>query len=283
MRAGQFSSILHFMKIVSSGRVLNSREFYEKKKRRRRIQFILLSVAFISIVSLFIYLSRQEQFLIVEVAVLGDNVIDKEEITRVAQSLLAGHYLWIVPRANVFIYPSRTIEHSLLKEFPRLKSVEVDLGESQKLLITVKERVPFALYCISDCFFLDEEGLIFAPAPSFSGGVYFTYIAEASLENPVGERIIPIEEFKKLSEFIKTLSVLDINPVGLEVSGDAYRLLLPSGGKILWRRDDDLILIYANLEAFLANDAIRAQSDFLGRILYLDLRTENKVFYKFNE
>lgn len=221
--------------------------------------------------------------MIVEVAVLGDNVIDKEEITRVAQSLLAGHYLWIVPRANVFIYPSRTIEHSLLKEFPRLKSVEVDLGESQKLLITVKERVPFALYCISDCFFLDEEGLIFAPAPSFSGGVYFTYIAEASLENPVGERIIPIEEFKKLSEFIKTLSVLDINPVGLEVSGDAYRLLLPSGGKILWRRDDDLILIYANLEAFLANDAIRAQSDFLGRILYLDLRTENKVFYKFNE
>jgi len=271
------------MKIVSSGRVLNSREFYEKKKRKRRIQFILLSVAFISGVSLFVYLSRQEQFLIVEVAVLGENVVDKEEITKATQHLLAGYYLWMVPRANAFIYPSRTIERSLLKEFPRLKSVEVDSGESQRLLVTVEERIPLALYCISECFFLDEEGLIFASAPFFSSGVYFIYTTEDSLENPVGERIVPIEEFKKLSEFIEALAVLNIYPIGLEISGGEYRLLLPTGGRILWRRDDDLTLIYANLEAFLADNVIRTQSDFLDKVLYLDLRTENKVFYKFKE
>jgi len=273
------------MKIVSSGRVLNSREFYEKKKRKRRIQIIFLSVAFISVVSLFVYFSRQEQFLIVEVAVLGENVVDKEEITKVTQRLLAGYYLWIIPRANVFIYPSRAIERSLLKEFPRLKSVEVDLGESQRLLVTVEERVPFALYCrsTSECFFLDEEGLIFALAPSFSSGVYFIYTTEDSLEDPVGERIVPIEEFEKLSEFIETLAVLNIYPVGFEASRGEYRLLLPTGGRVLWRRDGDLTLIYANLEAFLSNNAIRAQSDFLDKVLYLDLRTDNKVFYKFRE
>ena len=269
------------MKIVSSGRVLNSREFYEKKKRKRRIQIILLSVIFISLISLFVYLSRQEQFLVVEIAVLGENVVDKEEITKITQRLLAGYYLLIVPRANAFIYPSRTIERSLLKEFPRLKSVEVDLGESQKLLITVEERVPLALYCISECFFLDEEGLIFASAPSFSSGVYFIYTIEDSLKNPVGERVVPIEEFKKLSEFIEALSVLNIYPVGLEISRNEYRLLLPTGGKILWRRDGNLALIYSNLEAFLTNDSIRAQSDFLDKISLLDLTTKNKIRWSF--
>jgi len=271
------------MKIVSSGRVLNSREFYEKKKKKRRIQIILLSVIFISLISLFVYLSRQEQFLIVEVAVLGENVVDKEEITKVTQRLLAGHYLWMLPRANAFIYPSRTIERSLLKEFPRLKSVEVDLGESQRLLVTVEERVPFALYCISECFFLDEEGLIFASAPSFSSGVYFVYVTEDPVPNPVGKRFMTIEEFESLSRFRETLTMLGIESSALEVGESEYRLSIFDKGQILWRRESNPAIVLSNLEAFLSADAIRTQSDFLDKVLYLDLRTENKVFYKFKE
>ena len=271
------------MKIVSSGRGLNSREFYEKKKRKRRIRVVLLSVAFISVVSLFVYFFRQEQFLIVEVVLLGENVVDKEKIGQTAKRLLDGYHLWVIPRANTLFYPRRVTKQSLIEGFPRLKSVDLDLDEQQRLLITVNERIPFALYCrsTSECFFLDEEGFIFANAPSFSSGVYFIYTTEDSLENPVGERIVPIEEFEKLSEFIETLTVLNIYPVGLEVSRGEYRLLLPTGGKILWRRDTDLTLIYANLEAFLANDSIRAQSDFLDKISLLDLTTKNKIRWSF--
>ena len=271
------------MKIVSSGKVLNSREFYEKKKRRKRIQLVLLSIGFLAILFSLVYLSRQERFLIIEVVILGENVIDKEEITQTARRLLAGYYLWIIPRANTLIYPRHTIRQGLIEEFPRLKSVNLNLGERQKLLITVEERAPFALYCISDCFFLDEEGLIFAPAPSFSSGVYFIYTTQDPIENSVGQRFLAVEEFKLLSKFLETLAALNIEPSTLEVGGSEYRLSLSNDGQIIWRRDSDLVLVRSNLEAFLSDNSIQAQKNFLDRIFYLDLRTANKVFYKFRD
>lgn len=271
------------MKIVSSGRVLNSREFYEKKKKKRRIQLILLSIGFLAVFASLIYLSRREQFLVVEVAILGENVVDKEEIVQATRRLLAGYYLWVIPRANSFIYPRRTIERSLLEEFPRLKSLDLNLDEQHKLLITVEERKPFALYCanISDCFFLDEEGFIFALAPSFSSGVYFIYVTEDPVLNPIGKRFMTIEEFESLSRFKETLTMLSIEFSALEVGDSEYRLSIFDSGQIIWRRDSDLVLIESNLEAFLSDNSIRVQENFLERILYLDLRTENKVFYKF--
>lgn len=273
------------MKIVSSGRVLNSREFYEKKKRRRRIQLILLSVGFLSILSSLVYLSRQERFLIVEIAVSGENVIDREEIARAARHLLDDYYLWVIPRANAFIYPRRAVKRSLIAEFPRLKSLDLNLDGQHKLFITVEERKPFALYCanISDCFFLDEEGFIFANAPSFSSGVYFVYVTEDPVLNPIGKRFITIEEFKSLSRFKEALAVLSIEPSALEVGDSEYRLSIFDSGQIIWRRESNLALIESNLEAFLSDNSIRAQENFLERILYLDLRTENKVFYKFRD
>ena len=271
------------MKIVSSCRVLNSREFYEKKKRRRRIQLMLLSIGFLSILSSLAYLSRQERFLIIEVTIQGENVIDKEEIAQTAKGLLDGYYLWIIPRANALIYPRRAIKQSLIEEFPRLKSVNLNLGERQKLLITVEERAPFALYCISECFFLDEEGFIFVPAPSFSSGVYLIYTTQNPVENPVGRRFLTVEEFKSLSKFLETLAALGTRPSTLEVGDSEYHLSLSNDGQIIWLRDSDLALVRSNLEAFLSADAIRAQDNFFDKILYLDLRTENKVFYKFKE
>ncbi|MDO8728391.1 MAG: hypothetical protein Q7K26_00700 [bacterium] len=275
------------MRIISSGKVLNSREFYQKKTRKRRIQLIFLLIGFLSILSAFIYFSRQEQFLITEVEVQGENIVDKEEMAQTARHLLSGYFFWVIPRANTFLYPRRSIKNSLINEFPRLKSVDLNLSERQKLIITIEERVPFALYCAdtlnSKCFFLDEEGFIFASAPSFSSGVYFVYITKDTIENPIGKRLVTIEEFNVLSKFIKNLLALNIQSLELEVDDDEYSLYLLNNGKIIWRKNSDLTLIYSNLEAFLSDKTIQAQSDFFDRILYLDLRIENKVFYKFKE
>ena len=275
------------MKIVSSGKVLNSREFYNKKIKKRRFQLILISIGFLSILFALVYFSRQERFLITTVTVMGENMVDKEEITQIAQNLLAGYYLWVIPRANTLIYPRYTIERNLLEQSPRLKSVDLNLDKDRKLLITVVERVPFALYCVgnlnNECFFLDEEGFIFAHAPSFSSGVYFVYRTKDLIENPIGKRFITIEEFRSLSKFLETFFVLGIQLLALEIGDDEYRLSLLNNGQIIWRRNSDFTFIHSNLEAFLSDDSIQAQGDFLDKILYLDLRIENKVFYKFKD
>lgn len=277
------------MKIVSSGKVLNSSAFYRKKKKRQRLQFILLTIGFLLILASFVYFSRQERFLITEVVVMGEGVADQEEIVRTTERLLAGYYLWIIPRAGELIYPRHAIEESLIREFPRLKSVDLGLAESKTLRIGVEERLPAALYCAdtlnpgntSECYFLDEDGFIFAPAPSFSGVVYFVYAAEAPIEDPIGKEFVASEEFRVLAKFIEDLATLNLRSVALELGKSGYRLLLSTGGEIRWRRDSDLALIRSNLESFLSDASIRARSDFFDKILYLDLGTENKVFYRF--
>ncbi|OHA88870.1 MAG: hypothetical protein A3C70_01635 [Candidatus Zambryskibacteria bacterium RIFCSPHIGHO2_02_FULL_43_14] len=282
------------MKIVSSGRVLNSREFYEKKKRKKRIKLTLLFLGFISLLVLSIYFFRQERFLIVEVIISEESVVDREEIISRVKNLLTGYYLWFIPRANTFIYPRHVIEENLLAEFPKFKSVELSVS-NRALSISVDERIPFALYCLETynptatslsaqagkCFFLDEEGLIFTSAPSFSGDVYFVYTTQDLIKNPLGQRLATIEDFRQLLKFIETLTTLNIHSVALEIMDGEYRLILINGGEIIWRRDGNLSLVRSNLEAFLSNDSIKAQVNFLDKILFLDLRIDNKVFYKF--
>lgn len=270
------------MRIISSGKTLNSAAFYRKKQKRRRILLTLIFVGLVAIIFLFVYFSRQERFLISGITITGENIVGREEMTQTVQHLLDGYYLWVIPRANAFIYPRRTIKQSLSEKFPRLKSIELNLETLQTLIIAVEERIPFALYCIADeCFFIDEDGLIFAPAPAFSDGVYFVYSTGEPIDNPIGKQLIPVEEFGSLLKFMKILPTLNIQPVAMQITADDYVLSLSNGGQLIWRRESDPILLQSNLEAFLSDKSVRNRADFFDKILYLDLRTGNKVFYKF--
>jgi len=279
------------MKIISSGKVLNSPGFYKKKKLKERIQLALILIGVLVLVSSFVYLTRHERFMISEVEVLEKNAIDTDEIIEATKSVLSGNYLWLIPRSSAFVYPSSKIEAHLLASFPRLKSVKLELSDMKKLTVSVSEREPFALYCAnalhpataSECYFLDEEGLIFADAPSFSGVTYFVFATEDPIENPIGERFLPLDEFSYLLNFIENLTTLNIKPLALGFSGNEYSLFLPNGGQITLKKDDDFASVYSNLTAFLTDEAIKSQPNFLDKILYLDLRTKDKVRWKFQE
>lgn len=271
------------MKIISSGRGIHSPEFYKKKQRAKRIRLALyFIVSVLLLVGLVLFL-RWEKFLISEVVLAENIVVDREAVLGAITRELSGYYLSVIPKNNAIIYRRKLIKEKLLAEFPRFKSLDLNLRGFKKLAVSVDEREPFALYCAetANCFFLDEEGLIYRAAPSFSDGVYFIYALEHPLENPLGQTFLPSAEFKLLAGFIDSLSALSIRATTLKVSADNYGLKLVDGGEIIWKREADLGVIYSNLEAFLSDEAIKSQTDFLERVSHLDLRTENKVFFKF--
>jgi len=276
------------MKIVSTGRSISSAEFHKKKRRKRRIILISVLVSILVVVAGLISLTRLNRLLVEQVSVSGEKSVDKDEIIKIVSEKIGGNYFWVIPKSNFLFLPREEIRQSLLAEFPIFKSVDLNLLDRKNLEIGVAERVAFALYCnedslegLPDCYLLDKSGFIYDRSPGYLGAVYFIYSSGENLSEPIGKQFILEEEFKKLPEFIDNLSVLGINPVALKISDSEYKLTILNGGYIVWKRQDDLSLVRSNLEAFLFSDAIRSQVNFMNNILYLDLRTDNKIFYKF--
>lgn len=279
------------MKIVSSGKGLNSPEFYRKKKVKKRLKFILVLTFLILLVSSFIYLSRLENLLITNVVVTDKDSLDKDNIIDSTTKILQGFYFGVIPKTNALIYPRSAIKQALLNEFPRLESVDLNVTDFNTLNVTLQERESFALYCASalnpsvtsDCYFLDKNGFIFALAPSFTGTVYFVFSTLVPMENPLGQEFVGKDEFHSLLKFIDSLLAFNIHPVALGLGDNEYSLALPTNGQIIWKKNSNFDLVYANLEAFLTDETIKADSDFLDKILYLDLRADNKIRWKFKE
>lgn len=266
-------------KIVSTGKTISLEEYHKKRVRehRRRVRWWMSGI-FILLIAL-VFVSRLETFRISEVAVEGAKVITNDEVKRNVLAALSGKYFWLVPKSNAAIFPREEVAASLMKEFPRLASVELNVERENTLRVLVTEREPYALYCMDVCYFLDEHGFIFDTAPDFSGVVYFVYAREVPMENPSGSQFMPVEEFENLSTFIQDLSKLSFEPVRL----DDYDLTMNNGSRMLLPEKSDLVTLFSNLESFLESETIRSQRNFLDKVVLLDLRTENKIFYRFRE
>ena len=281
-------------KIVSSGRALHSSEFHERKKKVRRLHRALLSLGILIIILLPFFLLRLERFKVKEIKVLGTEVLSAEEIVGTVQEIIGANYLWLVPKSNALILPRDQIAKVLVEKFPRIKSLDENLTDSKTLEIKIEERQPYALYCkqtenfleAADCFFLDDEGFIFAPAPSFSGEVFFIY-SGLGFNDPLGKHFLEQEQFKSLSLFLKRIERFGIFPIAFGASLETEEqkgrdtLYLPDSGIIFWNAKDSLETIESSFNSFFSSDIVKEKEKFLNKILYMDLTVPNKVFYKF--
>jgi cell division septal protein FtsQ len=279
------------MKIIGSDKGIHSPEFHKKKTREQGFKQILWGLLLVIIIAIPIYLARTSRFLITSIEVTGNNVTKSEDIERLAAEDLSGNYAWIFPRSNTGIYPKQRIERDLLNTIPRLASVDITRVGAKGLRIAVKERAPVAEYCTKtvdasnpeDCYFIDDTGYIFSPAPAFSGNVYLTYTNDTPFESPIGKQVLPQEEFDKTLSFVKSLGSLGIYPRVFLIKMDEYHVLLTNNTDIMLGRSADLNEAKNNLSAFLTQDSILKEKDFLNRVLYIDLRFGNKIFYKFRD
>ncbi len=267
------------MRIVSTGATLASEKFLEKKRRIRKKKILLVLFLILIFFVFLFFVLRNDRLRIREFAVSGNEVINAEDIIASVTRSLSGWYFYLIPRDSVLLYPKSAMIEELSRHYPRISYAGASLDGIRKLAITVSERKPYALYCpksSESCYFLDREGFIFDQAPVFSEGVYFTYLSDME-GDPRGKSLMSSDEFRELSQFVENLEFLGAEPFSLTLS-DYQRILKISGNaEIIWSHDNDLYLIFSNLESFIRDRG----DDFWEKILEVDLRTEDKVFYKF--
>lgn len=282
------------VKIVSSGRALHSPEFYEKAKKYKKRRILLVLFGLILIIIALVYGLRHEALLIKEIRVLGASVMAEEELRLEVESLLDKRYLWLIPKRNFLLYPRKEIKENIKIVLPRIKSIETAQRDNSVLEIKVEERIPKSLLCeagtretLAGCFFMDDEGFVFASAPEFSEGVYFVFSVDGLDETYMGKFFLDSVEYGRVSLILAGFEALELLPKELHFRKDEeevmmkYDAILSKSGRITWNAGGDPELILGNLRAFISSTQVSEKKDFFEKLLYIDLSIPNKVFYKF--
>ena len=297
-----------------------------RKARRQRFEWILglWITVFAAIMLLFVQISQIPQLRIDMVDIVGSKAASPHRLFDVVAEELKGRYLYLFPHRNILLYPRASIEDALLEKFLRLKSVDADIVGLNNIRISVVEREAVGVTCqshfgsprieaglprpdgagaevdflaeVSDeigdaetCYYLDENGYIFAQAPVFSGSSLFVYRREGSKSINVGKYFLQPRAFSQLFGLKQGLEELGLSPSALitsiqdtDVYARHFTYQLSGGTELVFSADvEEFETELQNLQAILASSEFEEESGGdISTIEYIDLRFGNKVFYR---
>ena len=215
------------------------------------------------------------------IRVEGSAMVSEDDIRERVEGSLTGRYAGLFARANIFLVSPGRIESDLLVAFKEFKTVSVSRESLDALAVKVEERKPYYLWCEKipvreaapesaedrahgGCYFLDLEGLIFTPAPEFSGTVYFEFYGpsgsipgspeEPSGDGPAGRMYLPGGEFDRVIMFKNSLRDVGLNPYAFVTDGtNGMNFFCPAAGKSCSERGQDFDVLFDNLNCSTLN------------------------------
>lgn len=247
--------------------------------------------------------SQHSKWQIDTIKVSGVQVVSEDAVRALAQTILEGNYYFLYARDNSFIFPRRGIEAQILETFPRIKSVSIRREGAHTIVIDVAERKPYMLWCgesfegempaLTECWFIDDQGFVFSHAPIFSEGVYREVYAPLIYRNegtPL-HAVVPPERFLFAYSLVDGIErgVGDIARIFIKPEGQ-YGVVVRSSTLYPELVDSELYfkdgqgaerLMYNILSAL----PVQFPPDTISekKLLYIDLRFGNKVFFGFEE
>jgi|ETNmetMinimDraft_16_1059900.scaffolds.fasta_scaffold08142_2 hypothetical protein len=272
-------------------RALKSSRSAHKKRKQLAMRIGAFGALLLVIFTGLAWLSWLSNFTIERVEVSGNTTVSEEEVRAYVEKRLDGGYLSVFSRANVFLFQPRVIEVELLERFQKIKDIDVSRDSLHSIVVEIDERKPYYLWCVAPispdtretCFFLDINGLAFAPAPYFSGQVYFEFRKQlGDVTDPIGTYFLPEEEFKRIISFRNSMRVFELEPHAFVIDerGD-YLFLLSSGAKMIFNTEQDFDLLFSSLLATSGTEQFKGKSVGDASLEYIDLRFKNKVYYRF--
>lgn len=271
--------------------LLNTAKLREARMRAIKRRAIIFGSLFFVIFAVLVYVSRLRAFELDTITVTGNRVTEAAVIEEAVRAELAGMYFFVFPRDNFLLYPKDRIKSELREDFPRLLAVDISRKGRHELYIDVEEFQPVSLWCgmlpatetdSGNCLFLDTDGYAFSEAPRFSGDIYFKWYGD-----PAGDGLTLRERFLLQKEFDRLVRLKDAlmsiaRPVSLFADTEGgYTFYLLSGTEIRVRAQNDFDTILGNLTAALGVEPLKtAAANRFVDVLYIDLRYDNKVYYK---
>jgi flavodoxin len=283
-----------------------SHEEYLRKKRKKKLWKLGGFLFFIIfLVGLSSYLSHRKEVRVSKIELEGGVLVTEDEVSSKSLAYMHGSHFWLYPRNNALWYPRDELEQYLKENFRRIDGINIERKGFETLVVKIKERKPFALWCeknivlatstdetpdtkrLEDCYFIDQNSTIFAKAPTFSGDAYFKYygsISSTTESSPIGKEFMSnTKEFGDISNFVSKTKELKIKPLYIVAKENGeFSMFISGGGEIYFDTRESLSTVGQNLEALLRTPVFASSTGNLP-IEHIDLRYGNKLFYKLKQ
>ena len=225
------------------------------------------------------YGTRVDSFTINKVSVSGGETIPHSEVENVVKTKLGGSYMKIVPRAFAFTYPQNEIEQAV-REVGRIKNVSIVRSGGTELVVEFDEYVPHALWCKDNqsegCYFIDDAGYSFSPAPTLVGGSFLRFISIG--KDPADHvQAFPEEHYRTIHDLTRLFAEAKwfVSKAEVDAAGDAF-LTIVDGGEFKVSLKQPAAETVSNLLTVLGSENFAHIKP--GNFEYVDLRFGSKVF-----
>jgi cell division septal protein FtsQ len=273
------------MKTINSPKKNPSRSKKRKPINFARLFFYCTFLIFLISVPYLFFFSPFMR--IVHVEITGNENISEEEILEKINSELSGNFLFFLEKRNFFVLSPRKMEQLVLSEFRQIRSVEAEKKFPSEIRVKIFERTPSLVLCADKCFILDEQGEAYREKDISDG------TEESNLFHleDLSRKEILLGEKNLDSQYVDYLTTLKVkvddeivltqNEIQTPslVSKD-IRVMTHEGWRIFFNQNIDIEKELEMLKAVLKNKIGEKQRVDLE---YVDLRIDNKVYYKFKD
>jgi cell division septal protein FtsQ len=227
---------------------------------------------------------RASQLQIHRIAVTGLQALDERAVRARIDGTLAGTRWLVFPRRSFPIADTDAVEADLARDFPRIRVVSATKKFPDMLNVSVVERVFWGVFCTGnaaqECAYIDPDGVAYERAPRPRGSLII------SIQSDSGEDIVPgaqaidpglMRQIRALEQGIAAQT--NITPADFELRArapDEIRAVSADGMTMIFVRQDDYAPVLKILKRVLEGE-IKERRE---RLDYIDLRFDNKVFYK---
>ncbi len=256
-----------------------SERISERNKFRKKIfLFLRLGIA-VFILFIVIFVLRSSFLDIKEVSIFGAQSIDSVVLKSKIDELLSQKRFFVISGRNMFFYNKDLIIESIKKEYPQIKSIYIGRNINKTIDITLNEYEPKYVWCnkSSDCFFMNNDGLVFKKIDPFLIGDRVVFVSNF-LDDPLLSYVIPKYQMSQYVEMIEksASSSLPIQRISIQEvnKGTAHTTL----GNIIFNPDSGEIVKQLQNALVLISDLKKSKENV--KFEYIDARFGNKIFYK---
>ena len=253
------------------------------RKRRRFVRLAAGLIVFLLFTSSgLVGLTYLSSLQIKDVAVSGAQTLSSGTVETFARDRLSGEYWYVFSKSNIFLYPKQQIAADLIKAYPVLASADVHAVDFHTIAVNLVEREPRALWCTQDerCLFMDENGVAYGEAPTFSEPVYLSYYGTTTGEALPKQYLTP-EQFQSLSALVDALAqkISDSAIVAVDVDTNKdVSVRFANSFTLRFALSDAGGDIFERFSLALTSEPMKAHK--LSDFQYLDLRFGDKLYYK---